>query len=480
MNASVEDARAQALAAAAAWWEGKPFPRDSSGDPYPCTQCRKPIEQREGTSLIGRQMLCPGCTSFSFATTTAAPGPAPVLSPEIAPWARPPVAATPEVTPEPADDTAPPQRNEPTESSRRRRRLRFMGALASVMVLVLIGGLLVWSPWKPPATPKGLTKSSSTPTTLTLKWAPKSGGSSVSQYLIFRDKKRVGSVAGSQTTYIDSNLVPGGSYQYQVVAARGSKRSAPSAMVAATTLAPSPSDLKQAAVTTGSATITWSPPADSPAPDQYVISSSGTDLATIPGAFPSSPPAYQVTGLHFSTAYDFRIQAVWLAGGSSEPSAPLTVTTPNPPVSEARLDYPSGTTVGFTVTSSHWTNLPAGTKFTNTWSFTPLCTSGPCNVTLDGNFLNNTNAEPFQLTLVRNGAGYTGQTKASLSTCNGSRVTDTVGVTITVKAAAGYYWTAAQWEGTIEVISPYARVGQRYCPAGKTVATISSATPVTS
>jgi hypothetical protein len=36
MDASMEALKAQALSAATAWWNGQPFPRTASGDPYLC------------------------------------------------------------------------------------------------------------------------------------------------------------------------------------------------------------------------------------------------------------------------------------------------------------------------------------------------------------------------------------------------------------------------------------------------------------
>ena len=359
------------------------------------------------------------------------------------------------------------------------RRVGVVAVLVVVLVASLVSGLLVWAPWKPPATPTGLTVTSRTPTTITLSWAPRSTGTPVGRYVIVRNNSEVGSVTGSETSFVDSGLTPGGSYSYEVVAARGSKRSAPQAHPAtANTTAPSPSALKQLAATPESVTIGWAPPADSPTPDEYMILSAtdGTQLATTFGDFGSSGPAYQITGLDFGSTYSVQVEAVWSAGGHSQPSSALEVTTSNPPVSQARLDNPDGASVKFTVTASTFTNLPVGKTFTNTWFLTPTCQTGPCNVTLDGNFHETADGVPFQLTLTRHGAVYTGQTKAELSQCGSIKVSDTVKVTITVKAAGGPDWTASRWVGTIEDDSPYTDPGGAYyCPAGKTIASISSA-----
>jgi chitodextrinase len=222
--------------------------------------------------------------------------------------------------------------------------------VAALVVLALVSGLLAWAPWEPPLTPTGLTVTASTPTTIALRWASRSAGTTVGRYLILRDEVEVGSVTAPTTSFVDSGLRPGAEHGYQVLAARGSKKSQPQARATvAATAAPAPSDPKRLAVTSDSVTIGWAAPADSPAPDRYTILVDGHDSATIDGAFPSSTPEYRVTGLSFGTPYSIQVQALWLPGGQSKPSSAIAVLTPYPPVSQARLDGSAGVPVKFTV-----------------------------------------------------------------------------------------------------------------------------------
>jgi hypothetical protein len=277
------------------------------------------------------------------------------------------------------------------------------------------------------------------------------------------------------TSFVDTGLVPGGSYSYQVVAAHGSNRSEPSASTAtAVTVAPTPSGLKRVAVTTDSVTLSWTAPADSPVPDEYVIVVDGNAVASISGNPPSGAPAYQIRNLHFGTSYGIQVKAEWRAGGRSQPSPTLKITTPNPPLADARLDDVAAG-VQFRMTSSEWPDMPVGKAFTGIWALKPTCSTGPCNVVLTGSFSIKPDPVVFQMTLTRHGATYSGQTTADLSRCGRITVKNAVRVTLTVEAAAGPDWDATRWTGTIESRAPYTKAGGNfYCPAGRSAATVSS------
>jgi hypothetical protein len=293
--------------------------------------------------------------------------------------------------------------------------------------------------------------------------------------MIVRDKNTAGWANGTATSFVDSGLVPGGSYSYQVVAARGSNHSRPSASTAtAVTVAPAPSGLQRVAVTTDSVTLSWTAPADSPAPDEYVIVVDGKVVASISGNPSSGAPTYQARNLHFGTLYGIQVKAVWRAGGRSQPSPTLQITTPNPPLTDARLED-AAAVVQFKMTSSAWPDMPVGKTFTGTWALKPTCATGPCNVLLTGTFSTKPNAVVFQMTLARHGATYSGQTTANISKCGGVTMKSKVVVTLTVETAAGPEWNADRWTGTIESRSSYTKAGGNYyCPAGRSVATVSS------
>jgi len=355
----------------------------------------------------------------------------------------------------------------------------WVAAAAAVVIVGLVIGLLVWSPWSPPATPKDVVAHGTSATAVTLAWSARSEGTPVETYLIQRDGKEAGSVPGSQVTFRDEGLVPGSKHTYAVVAARGSKHSTASAPVPVTVPAPSPTALVQQGADPQSVTLGWSPPADSPPPDQYLLLVDGrtTDVVGAPAA---GQPTQRLLGLQAGSTYSVQVSAVWSGGGISAPSDALAATTADPPISEARLEASSGVDVAFRVTSSNSTDLTVGKSFTSSWTLTPTCGSGPCNVTLEGDFHPSGDGTPFTLTLVRNGATYTGTTRASISSCRGRSVEDTVTVTLTVATATRPDWIATRWTGSIQYVNPYTNAGGGYyCPSGKTVAVISASSPTT-
>lgn len=352
------------------------------------------------------------------------------------------------------------------------RRTRIVVVTAILTVVVLVAVSLFWALWRAPSTPARLKAIATAPTTIRVSWAPRSTGTPVGRYLILRDDVEIGSVRPPITFFTDSGTAPGSQHAYRVIAARGSKRSRAQASPAiAVTPAPSPTGLRRLAVTPHSATIGWTAPADAPSPHRYILLLDGRETTTYIGLSPATQA--QVTGLRFGTGYTIQLRAAWVRGGTSQPSAALEISTPNPPVSEARLDGSAGVPVRFTVRSSNWKNLPVGKVFTDSWTLTPTCATGPCPVTLDASFHSSGHGVRFRLLLARNGAVYSGSTRASVATCWGKQATSTITVTITVRAAAGPQWLASAWNGTIESRNPYLSRGRRYCPAGKSVATIS-------
>jgi hypothetical protein len=55
------------------------------------------------------------------------------------------------------------------------------------------------------------------PLGVTLTWSAPSGETEILGYLIYRDGTQVGTVPGSTTTYLDTNVTPGETYTYEVV-----------------------------------------------------------------------------------------------------------------------------------------------------------------------------------------------------------------------------------------------------------------------
>ena len=500
MTLSMQEQKSQAQAAATAWWSDKSFPQAPWGRPYLCDACGAVIAEREGTSLVGTRLQCANCTELAFQRdlpagqvgSTGRIGPPlehlpyPTEIPEAmridSPWAAPafppPIVQTPPppvAGPPPIVQTPPPPVAGPPP---RRRKSRWVMGLAVVAVLGLVVGLLVWAPWQkhPPMTPTGDSASSTTATTVTLQWAPAKAGPKVARYHVLRDGVEVGSVTGDKTTYVDHDLQPGVTHSYTIVAEANSKRSHASLAVTATTAAPSPVDLRTVAATVDSVTFQWSAPPDSPTPDTYNIIAAG-DGSTI-DSVPGSQTTYKLTGLDPASSYDFQVVAFW-GDKHSAPSAELTATTATPAVSAARLSGSPDLQIKILTTGGG--SLTTGMSWSDSWTFTPACSTGPCATALAGDiappgFATHT----FKLNLARNGAVYTGKTVAHITHCgvepNVVDVKDTVTVSITVKSgnADTGEWLASSWVGTLRIDAPYADAGQYYCPAQSTTASLSS------
>jgi hypothetical protein len=115
-----------------------------------------------------------------------------------------------------------------------------VAAIAAVVVLGLVAGLVIWAPWRSPPLlrPAGLVAGPSTTSSVAFRWAGPATGPPPDRYVISRDGEVVGSVAGTVTTYRGTGLAPATAYRYRVAAARDGKRSAFSPALVVTTATP--------------------------------------------------------------------------------------------------------------------------------------------------------------------------------------------------------------------------------------------------
>jgi hypothetical protein len=122
----------------------------------------------------------------------------------------------------------------------RRRRSRVPAAIVTVVVLGLVAGLVIWAPWKSPPLlrPTGLTAGTLTTSSVAFRWSKPPTGPLPDKYLIMYNGEVIGSVAGTVTSYRTTGLAPDTPYQYRVVAERGGKRSAQSAVLVMRTAVP--------------------------------------------------------------------------------------------------------------------------------------------------------------------------------------------------------------------------------------------------
>jgi serine/threonine protein kinase len=222
-----------------------------------------------------------------------------------------------------------------------------------------------------------------------------------------------------------------------------------------------PTGLVVDASTTSSLALRWSSPATGPAPSEYEILADNQVLGTVPG----NVTYYRVAGLAPDTDYQFQVIAI--RGGKHSPrSAVLDANTLTPPVSAAVLDQKW--TVDWRIASivPADSNITPGSTWTDSWTFVPDCTSGPCSVTLHGNIDQN----PFTVSLSRSGAVYSGTAGLDDYTyCvqTSNKVDDTMHVQLQVQGAGvqGHAWAARSWTGTVVLDIPSTSVSDGNCYA---------------
>ena len=237
-------------------------------------------------------------------------------------------------------------------------------------------GVRVWGEEPGPATPD--TTAPSTPGTpvasavtstgLTLTWAASTdtGGSGLAGYDIVQTQPGgdvLSLLTSTTNTLAVTGLAPQQAYQFTVVArdGAGNRSTASPALTVTTAAASTPDTTAPTAPGTPTAsavgptglTLAWGPATDNVGVTGYRVYRSGSVLV---GSTTGTTLA--VTGLTAATAYTFTVVAVDAAGNVSPASAPVTVTTADPPAA-------GGCAVGY-VTSTWDTGFTANITITNT------------------------------------------------------------------------------------------------------------------
>jgi Protein kinase domain/Fibronectin type III domain len=222
-----------------------------------------------------------------------------------------------------------------------------------------------------------------------------------------------------------------------------------------------PAGLTAGPATSSSASFSWLAPATGPLPDKYVILQNGAVIGTVRGTVSS----YEAQGLAPASSYRYQVMAV--RGGRDSPKSPvLAESTLTPPISAARLDGTWAAHYRVVGAYPYDPNSPlsnVGKKWTDTWTFTPNCAVGPCDVTLAGAFF----GYAFHVSLARAGAVYSGTGRLNnYSYCvyTSNKIRDTVNIHIRVKRAgvASQTWAASSWAGTVNLYEPYSPAGNCY------------------
>jgi hypothetical protein len=189
----------------------------------------------------------------------------------------------------------------------------------------------------------------------------------------------------------------------------------------------------------------WSGPATGPVPDRYEIFRDGRLVGHVPGNI----TFYHDTGLAPASSYKYQVIAV--RGGKLSPrSHALDMDTVTPPVSDAVL---GGTwTAHYTLSSTNHFTWKGAKNWSDSWTFTPACRSGPCSVSLAGKF----NGSAFTASLTRAGAAYAGTAPLhhwAYCSLTKAYIPSTLSIRIQVQDAGvtGQAWTTSSWRGTATV-----------------------------
>jgi hypothetical protein len=186
-------------------------------------------------------------------------------------------------------------------------------------------------------------------------------------------------------------------------------------------------------------------------PDTYEVLRNGTEVASVPG----STTDYTVAGL--KPAMTYRLSVVAVRGGRKSPASTVTVQTAVPSLADAVLRWSGRVDVTDVVGNftENFNTVPIsrspGDSWTESWSFTPECSAGPCKVRFHGNDIGN----EVTVSLVQNGSTYSGNATENGDWDCGSSTSDPLvsNVYVTVKAAgAGMkkgVWTVTSFTATV-------------------------------
>jgi|GEM_PF-1832604 len=175
-----------------------------------------------------------------------------------------------------------------------------------------------------PGSPGGLTSQMLGSTEVELTWEDNSDNED--GFRIYRNGEEIATVGANVTSYTDTGLQPGTSYNYRVVAFNDSGESSTGVSTGINTPSPveapsAPGGLSSRVISPNQLELTWQDNADDE--DGFRIYRNGEEIATV-GANVTS---YSDAGLSGETNYTYRV-AAFNEGGESSTTGGLSVTTP--------------------------------------------------------------------------------------------------------------------------------------------------------
>ena len=160
-----------------------------------------------------------------------------------APYGGRPAQGWTDASPFPAETVASGARNARKWPSRTvaliKRHAGLIVVAALAFLVAMTGTVYVVHPWSYPVLrPAGLTAGQQGPTSISLGWSNPASGPLPDKYVILRDGAVAATVPGNVNHFKDGGLAPATTYDFRVVAYRGSARSQPSADLRADTRTP--------------------------------------------------------------------------------------------------------------------------------------------------------------------------------------------------------------------------------------------------
>lgn len=190
----------------------------------------------------------------------------------------------------------------------------------------------------PPLAPTGLAVSAPAPDQLLLTWTDTSQTESG-----FRIERRVGdfftqvgTVGAGVTQFVDTGVLPGTSYTYQLRSTNAGGASAPSGTVTGLSLPATPTQFAVAPFSATQLELSWTDGNPSPLPVKVERSSSGGSFAQV-AVSPGGSTTFRDSGLTALTTYTYRIRATNASGDSGYSGTASARTYPAPPAAPGSL-----------------------------------------------------------------------------------------------------------------------------------------------
>jgi hypothetical protein len=237
-------------------------------------------------------------------------------------------------------------------------------------------------------------------------------------------------------------VIAGGVIAASIGISGGSSSKTPDGASSSPAAAPSPSLLDPIGLTASAkpflVTLSWTQPAGGTPVETYVVYRNHSLVDEIP----ATNTTYPDDAVDPGKKYTYELEAK--AGDLQTRFIRVKVSTPTPPLGDARLEGDFNVTFTFETSSGFQSTTD---NFTAGWHFKPMCKTGACDVTWT-----DLTEKSLSAALNRKRDAYTGNdTGTFFATCGSHKVTSSLTIDFKVKKAKGMSgeWRATKFEGTV-------------------------------